>query len=400
MRIYLLFMLFTFHHVKSIHVNSKNNDLIKIRKRFGSDGNEPACCGDSLTCDSVDIVPELLGKQNISLPGCGLPGGIKLSFVGHVDGNVDNYHYAGEQGDLLLKFNPKKSMLHGHVMTSSGRSFVLEFCGTDGHVWKEHDVENFKDNDPLPDVVKDIDTTSILESEIEQDNTTMVTYSVKFYYTPEFAAVVSDIEEFTDQIILETNEGYINSKIPLRVVKHCTEEATIHENYSSRILDMFTNMKSSPKELRGTADVATLLVNRMDSCGWAWGDTLWSGKTMSVIRRDCAISYYSFGHEVGHNVGLYHNIDVDFNAKYPYAHGHLIEKDSNIRGSYTILAYPTWGYTKRVNYYSNPDVVYPETGTVTGVSGQSNNAALLIRNRKALSQIGDESLACAQRNTN
>jgi hypothetical protein len=40
------------------------------------------------------------------------------------------------------------------------------------------------------------------------DNTTMVNYSIKFYYTPEFAKVTPDIPGFIAQIIAETNQGY------------------------------------------------------------------------------------------------------------------------------------------------------------------------------------------------
>ena len=50
-----------------------------------------------------------------------------------------------------------------------------------------------------------------------KDSTTIVTFSVMFYYTQEFEAVTADIEGFVDQIIDITNEGYINSKIPVRV---------------------------------------------------------------------------------------------------------------------------------------------------------------------------------------
>jgi len=277
------------------------------------------------------------------------------------------------------------------VMTSNGKSFVLEFCGTDGHVWKELDVENFNEND---DEVKGNDTIIMpeLQRDIEQDSTTMVTYSIKFYYTPEFAATTPDIEGFIDEVIMETNAGYENSKIPLKAVKHCIEEATIHDEYkTSAILNKFANMKSSIEELRGTADVAALLVNYAWGCGSAKLFGFKTGRTISVTRKDCALGYFTFGHEVGHNIGLHHDRFTDYNEQYPSAHGHLIEK-----GFRTILAYPRPNHKRRVNYYSNPDVIFPFTGTVTGEPGQSNNAALLIRNRFALANIGDESLACGQ----
>ena len=53
-------------------------------------------------------------------------------------------------------------------------------------------------------------------AEATADTTTIVTFSLMFYYTQEFEAVTADIEGFVDQIIDITNEGFINSKIPVR----------------------------------------------------------------------------------------------------------------------------------------------------------------------------------------
>ena len=48
----------------------------------------------------------------------------------------------------------------------------------------------------------------------------------------------------------------------------------------------------------------------------------------------------------------------------------------------------------RANYYSNPDQMYPPTGTPLGVKGVSNNARLLMENRRAFSKIGTETGKC------
>ena len=40
-----------------------------------------------------------------------------------------------------------------------------------------------------------------------KDVTTVATYSIMFYYTPEFAAITEDIPGFIDQVIAETNQG-------------------------------------------------------------------------------------------------------------------------------------------------------------------------------------------------
>ena len=59
------------------------------------------------------------------------------------------------------------------------------------------------------------------------------------------------------------------------------------------------------------------------------------------------------------------------------------------------MAYSASNHYTRVNYYSNPNVIYPATGTPTVVAGVSYNARLLVENRMSLAAIGDESSACA-----
>ena len=101
-----------------------------------------------------------------------------------------------------------------------------------------------------------------------------------------------------------------------------------------------------------------------------------------------------WAHELGHNFGAHHNIEEDTNSNYPYGHGHLIGAGNGVEGSTTILAYTRTGHRTRANYYSNPDLVYPPTGTPLGVRGVSNNARLFTENREVFAAIGDESGEC------
>ena len=135
------------------------------------------------------------------------------------------------------------------------------------------------------------------------------------------------------------------------------------------------------------------------TCGIAYTDALSTGATLSVTRKACAAGYYSFGHEIGHNFGCYHNPETSTNPwyeafvllkmvqsinttqRFPHGHGHLIAAGSADTGVRSILAYSTEGHRMRVNYYSNPGVIYPGTGTPTGLTGVSNNAAVITANR-------------------
>ena len=59
------------------------------------------------------------------------------------------------------------------------------------------------------------------EKDTKQDSTSLVTYSVMLWYTPEFRNTFiseADLEAFVNLVIEETNQGYINSKIPVCVL--------------------------------------------------------------------------------------------------------------------------------------------------------------------------------------
>ena len=58
------------------------------------------------------------------------------------------------------------------------------------------------------------------------------------------------------------------------------------------------------------------------------------------------------------------------------------------------MAYFVDGHYNKVNYYSNPNVNYPGTGTPTGVADLSDNARVIGENRFSFASLGDESAVC------
>ena len=109
----------------------------------------------------------------------------------------------------------------GNANLVNGSDWVLEDCNNfpGCHVWKKEDMETFnKKEDEALEMpsggsrsLSRADFTALLKQG-ETDQTTITTYSVKFYYTREFAAATDDIPLYVAQVVAETNQGYINSK--------------------------------------------------------------------------------------------------------------------------------------------------------------------------------------------
>ena len=65
-------------------------------------------------------------------------------------------------------------------------------------------------------------------------------------------------------------------------------------------------------------------------------------------------------------------------------------------GLSTIMAYPSEGhpFSGVRNFWSNPRMTLPESGTALGVEGESDNAAVLTNYRFTYAAFGDESGQC------
>ena len=114
--------------------------------------------------------------------------------------------------------------MFAHATNAAGESFTLESC-SEGQVWKSIDMDNLDDYETM-DLDLDFlepngnatfqfsfdEELHLLKSGIMDDDQ-IVTYSVKVYYTREFEKTTSDVAGFIDQVIAETNQGYINSKV-------------------------------------------------------------------------------------------------------------------------------------------------------------------------------------------
>ena len=248
------------------------------------------------------------------------------------------YHYMSEEGDeALITVNTATGSMFGS-MKSQGRSFVLEHC-TNDHFWIEYDTKTFEEEQG-DDIHEAGPPPDGMGSDALEDDGAVAEFSVMIYYTAQFAAITPDIAGFVDQVLAETNQGYTNSKVAMKVNLHCIEKATVVD--SAMVMASFLGMKKTVESLRHSADTAILLVADWGPiCGVAVGiDTISTGRTLAVVAKACALGYYTFGHELAHTFGAYHNRETGhINPYYPHGQGHLIDKGNTSAGGRSVMAY-------------------------------------------------------------
>ncbi len=310
-----------------------------------------------------------------------------LDFKGPVGEAGNSFLYENDEAEVTI--TEHNGDIYGHAWLDNGKSYDIEYCGDNIHVVKQMDVENMPEAKHLINDVVGNASSRIEYPEMRMDDTTtIVTFSLKFYYTPQFAAETADIDGFIEEVIAVTNQGYINSKAPVRVQSCGSEKAPFDETMKGGDdLDQLRDMKGSLEEVRGTADAATILVSRSDVCGLGSIDSIRNGNTLTLNLKSCLLSFYVLGHELGHNFGLLHNKEDAPNPTYADGLGYLLPGGKHR----TIMSYTSEFKEQRINYYSNPDVIYPKTGQPTGVLGSANNVRILTLNRFAMAALGDES---------
>lgn len=201
------------------------------------------------------------------------------------------------------------------------------------------------------------------------------------------AGSTAAIQILIDLAVSETNQSYTNSGINQRLRLVHSEEVSYAE--TGRLTDALNCVSSttdgcldSVHTLRNTygADLVSFWVENGDACGLGWfmGTVSASFERygFSVVARSCATGYYSFGHELGHNMGATHDRYVDSSATpYPYNHGYV---NTSARWR-TVMAYNNacsdiGKNCTRIQYWSNPTLLYG--GNVLGDSGADNHQVL------------------------
>ncbi len=202
------------------------------------------------------------------------------------------------------------------------------------------------------------------------------------------------IQNRIDLAIAETNQSYINSGITQRVNLVHTAEVSYDESdfnwYTTlNCLELTTDgCLDNVHTLRDNycADEVVMLVENMGYCGlanmMAVVSPSFEDNAFALVNRSgsCATGYYSFGHEMGHNMGARHDWYIDsLVIPYSYSHGYVNATDR----WRTIMAY-NWecsdqGFNcARLPYWSNPSVLYEgdPMGVPAGTSTSCSQGAL------------------------
>jgi hypothetical protein len=191
------------------------------------------------------------------------------------------------------------------------------------------------------------------------------------------------IEALITLAVAETNQAYLNSQAPVQLRLVGTLETSDSEsgNMSTDLgrlastTDGYLDDVLTERAALG-ADVVSLIVNSGNYCGVGYQlgmlHPAYADYAFNVVKDNCATGYYSFGHEIGHNLGLSHDHDNASSGLYAYSYGHQAP-DASFR---TIMAYTCVGGCVRVQHFSNPDIDY--AGQPTGVLNYADNALALV----------------------
>ena len=201
-------------------------------------------------------------------------------------------------------------------------------------------------------------------------------------YTTAARDASADIIGLINLAVSESNIGYSNSgvEITLQLAGTGLVSYTESSNFStnlSRYRSTSDGYMDSIHTQRNnlSADVAVLITNGTAACGIGYLNSN-AASAFTVVARSCATGYYSFAHEIGHNLGANH--DPANASGSPYAYGHGYQRPAN--GWRTIMAYDCTNGCTRINFWSNPNKTY--NGVAMGTAAQSNNARVL-NERKA-----------------
>lgn len=259
------------------------------------------------------------------------------------------------------------NVMVGNIRTQTDL-YQVNYLGNDIHAISEVDMLAFPAEVHLHDL-PEYEETSVEENDPDAvaDDGSVVTVMVAYTSAARQAAGGTNAMLSTINLaVSETNQGYNNSDVAFDLqLVHTTEvnytETGDYLDDLNRFTDTSDGYMDNVHSLRDSykADVMSLITESMTACGVGWmmgtPSTSFASHAFNVVKRSCATGYYSFAHEIGHNMGSHHDrANASSPPYYDYAYGYQAPNEA----FRTIMAYNCDNGCTRVNYWSNPNKYY------------------------------------------
>jgi hypothetical protein len=193
---------------------------------------------------------------------------------------------------------------------------------------------------------------------------------------------VDGINSLINLAIFESNQGYAQSDVVMRLNLVHTHEVAFSEagsisTWLSQLRSTSDGVVDEVHALRNSYGADAVSMITASGAGFCGIGYLWTSlssnqapNAFSVTAAGCATGYYTFAHELGHNLGCQHDrANAGTSAIFPHAYGYRTTS-----GAYrSIMAYAPG---TRVNIWSNPGKRAPD-GAAMGAANSEENWRVL-----------------------
>jgi hypothetical protein len=305
------------------------------------------------------------------------------SVFGQLDGDPDSFFILTTEGQATV----------GLVQSArTGRTYSLRYVGDGVHAWTPVDSTMF----PTRDCATGVRPDPVLPPDSEADpagpadgghgesgiaggcNAPPLHFDVAIYYTAAARNEAGGTDAIRAQCQLAvdtTNQVYQASGISARMVlvfrgETSYDETSDVETDRDRLADPSDGYLDGAHATRNDygADFVCLFVDASDpdNCGIAFCTPSDSSYGFCVVQQGCAVSNFSFPHEIGHIQGCAHNPeDAGSCNEYCDSYGHRFTGDSGQRWR-TVMSYNDDNNpSTRIGIFSNPFVNFD--GVPTGI---------------------------------